>query len=109
MINKVGREIPQEILDLTGKKPYMGYLELDNYEYVKSAPKTRAVIDPTRTKLVASIDEALDKCEIKDGMTLSFHHHFREGDYVVNMVMERIYARGNKKSKDMRNQPWQGA
>lgn len=96
MINKVGREIPQEILDLTGKKPYMGYLELDNYEYVKSAPKTRAVIDPTRTKLVASIDEALDKCEIKDGMTLSFHHHFREGDYVVNMVMERIYARGIK-------------
>ncbi len=49
MINKVGREIPQEILDLTGKKPYMGYLEFDNYEYVKSAPKTRAVIDPTRT------------------------------------------------------------
>lgn len=96
MINKVGRDIPQEILDITGKKPYMGYLELDNYEYKKDAPKVKTVIDPNRSKLVSSIDEALDKCEIKDGMTISFHHHFREGDYVVNMVMERIHARGIK-------------
>ena len=96
MVNKVGREIPQEILELTGKKPYMGYLAYDDCEYVKDAPKVRAVIDPAKSKLVATIDEALDKCGIKDGMTLSFHHHFREGDYVVSMVMQRVYARGIK-------------
>ena len=38
----------------------------------------------------------LVKCGIKDGMTLSFHHHFREGDYVVNMVMEEIHKMGIK-------------
>lgn len=29
-------------------------------------------------------------------MTLSFHHHFREGDYVVNMVMEAVHKMGIK-------------
>ena len=29
-------------------------------------------------------------------MTLSFHHHFREGDYVVNMVMEEVHKMGIK-------------
>ena len=29
-------------------------------------------------------------------MTISFHHHFREGDYVVNMVMEEIHKMGIK-------------
>ena len=27
-------------------------------------------------------------------MTLSFHHHFREGDYVLNMVMEEVHKMG---------------
>jgi citrate lyase subunit alpha/citrate CoA-transferase len=35
-------------------------------------------------------------CGIKDGMTVSFHHHFREGDYVVNMVMKEIADLGVK-------------
>ena len=43
-----------------------------------------------------SIHDALVKCEIKDGMTISFHHHFREGDYVVNMVMDEIHKMGIK-------------
>lgn len=96
MINKVNRDIPDSILEITGKKPYQGQKAYDNYEYVKSAPKIRTVNDPTKSKLVASIDEALDRCNAHDGMTVSFHHHFREGDYVVNMVMERIHARSLK-------------
>ena len=43
-----------------------------------------------------SIEEVLKKCGIKDGMTLGFHHHFREGDYVVNMVMEAVHKMGIK-------------
>ena len=46
--------------------------------------------------MVDSIAEVLKKCGIKDGMTISFHHHFREGDYVVNMVMEEIHKMGIK-------------
>ena len=33
---------------------------------------------------------------IKDGMTLSFHHHLRNGDYVQNMVSEEIFKRNIK-------------
>ena len=29
-------------------------------------------------------------------MVLSFHHHFRDGDYVVNMVMKEVAALGIK-------------
>ena len=39
----------------------------------------RAAVDPSRDKQVASIHEALVKCGIRDGMVLSFHHHFRDG------------------------------
>ena len=40
--------------------------------------------------------DVLVKCGIKDGMTVSFHHHFREGDFVVNMVMKEIHDMGIK-------------
>ncbi len=39
-------------------------------------------------KLVASLKEALVKAGLRDGMTLSTHHHFREGDLVANMVFD---------------------
>ena len=96
MINAVGREIPEEVLKATGKEAFKGAYAYDNHEYKKAAPKAHAMMDPNRSKIVENIHEALVKCEIKDGMTISFHHHFREGDYVVNMVMDEIHKMGIK-------------
>ncbi len=96
MINAVGRDIPEEVLKATGKKVFEGAYAYDNYEYTKAAPTVHAVCDPKRSKLVENIHDALVKCGIKDGMTISFHHHFREGDYIVNMVMEEIHNMGIK-------------
>lgn len=45
-------------------------------------------------KLVGSLKEAIRLSGLKDGMTISFHHHLRNGDYVFNMVMEEIAALG---------------
>ena len=45
-------------------------------------------------KLVSSIREAVELSGLRDGMTVSFHHHLRNGDYVLNMVMEQIAALG---------------
>ena len=45
-------------------------------------------------KLVTSIREAIALSGLKDGMTVSFHHHLRNGDFVLNMVMEEIAAAG---------------
>ncbi len=47
-------------------------------------------------KIVASIRDAIIAAGLKDGMTISFHHHMRNGDYVLNMVMEEIAAMGFK-------------
>ena len=96
MLNAVGRDIPEEILKATGKEVFQGVHHFDGHVYKKHGPETRCVINSDGSKLVDSIHEVLVKCGIKDGMTLGFHHHFREGDYVVNMVMREIHAMGIK-------------
>ncbi len=45
-------------------------------------------------KLVASIEEAIGLCGLKDGMTVSFHHHLRDGDQVLPAVMHKIESMG---------------
>lgn len=49
------------------------------------------------SKLVSSLREAIAASGLRDGMTVSFHHHLRSGDYVINMVMNEIAAMGIKK------------
>lgn len=48
------------------------------------------------SKVVASLREAISAAGLRDGMTVSFHHHLRSGDYVINMVMNEIAAMGIK-------------
>ena len=48
------------------------------------------------SKVVKSLKEAIQLAGLKDGMTVSFHHHLRNGDFVLNMVMEEIAAQGLK-------------
>ncbi len=46
------------------------------------------------TKLVKDLDDAIRASGLKNGMTVSFHHHLRNGDFVLNMVLDRIAALG---------------
>ena len=46
------------------------------------------------TKVVSSLREAMERAGLTDGMTVSFHHHLRNGDYVLNMVMQEIADMG---------------
>lgn len=46
------------------------------------------------SKVVSSIAEAVRLAGLKDGMTVSFHHHLRNGDFVLNMVMAEIANQG---------------
>jgi len=45
---------------------------------------------------VTGLSEALRKCGIKDGDTLSFHHQLRNGDFVVNMTLDVVRELGIK-------------
>lgn len=94
--NAVGREIPEYILQLTGKEVFHGNQYFDGYEFQKAGAKIQSVSHSGGSKLVKNLREAIKRCGIRDGMTLSFHHHFRDGDYVVNMVMEEIHSMGIK-------------
>lgn len=96
MKNAVGRDIPDEILECYGKRGYEGAYVRDGENYRKAAPEVNGYVDPKRSKMVGSVREALLKCGVRDGMVLSFHHHFRDGDYIVNMVMEEVAALGVK-------------
>ena len=89
MINHVGREIPDELIR-KGFKPFDGQYARDGYLYKKAAPTVKGNVRPVQSKVVSSLSEAIRRCGLKDGMTVSFHHHFRDGDMVVNMVMAEI-------------------
>ncbi|ETP71458.1 citrate lyase, alpha subunit [Lachnospiraceae bacterium JC7] len=96
MVNAVGREIPDEILERYSKEGFRGGCYRDNRPYRKASVSSHGMLDPNRKKLVSSIKEALEKCGAHDGMVFSFHHHFRDGDYIVNMVMEAAAEMGLK-------------
>ena len=87
MINAVGRDIPEELL-VNGKEVYQGKYYMDGKYMQKAAPKTRRYEKPAESKIVETIVDALKQCGAKDGMTFSFHHHLRNGDFVANMVMK---------------------
>jgi len=92
--NAVGRKVPTEI---DGKKviPFKG-IGKHKPSGRKVGPPIPSGADYLGSKVLKNLDEAIDRLEIKDGMTISFHHHLRNGDYLVNMVMEKLAARGLK-------------
>lgn len=92
VLNKVGREIPQIFADQFGV--FEG--ELANIKDYQEAARKVSPVKPSDEKLLGSLREAIEKTGLKDGMTISFHHHFREGDYVMNMVLEEIAKMGIK-------------
>ncbi len=46
------------------------------------------------TKLLADLDGAVEAAGLRDGAVISFHHHLRNGDGVLNAVMAAVARRG---------------
>ena len=66
-------------------------------KHLNSCEKIDQIKSHSQDKQVSSISELFDLLQIQDGMTLSFHHHLRDGDDVLNMVLDEIKKRGLKK------------
>ncbi len=49
-----------------------------------------------RNSKLTSLEEAIRRSGLQDGMTISFHHHFRGGDKVVNLVVDKLAEMGFK-------------
>ncbi len=92
--NAAGREV---VTELNGEVaiPYKGV-----GKYIPDGKKHAARISSCANfpadgnKQVKGIKEALLKCGIKNGMTISTHHHFRNGDLVANQVFDAIKELG---------------
>lgn len=93
MKNSVGREIPQFLNHKTNRL-YQGAFSYTPQGRMAGAKI--AVNMPHTNKVLASLEQAIDASGLKDGMTISFHHHFRNGDYIVKMVIEAIAKKGIK-------------
>ncbi|RUA06963.1 MAG: citrate lyase subunit alpha [Fusobacteria bacterium] len=94
MKNILGREVPDEIKGYGKVKHYGGYLNEKGVKIKKSIKLMN--VTPEDKKLYENLDTVLDKLPLKDGMVVSFHHHLRNGDFILNMVMEKIADRGYK-------------
>lgn len=94
-INAVGREIPDFIEGYGKVRHYKGAFARKPEGNI-AGPKLRCFNSDITDKRVSSIKEAIRASGLKSGMTVSFHHHLRNGDYVVNMVLDACAEMGIK-------------
>ncbi len=94
VVNDAGRYIPKYIEGYGHTIPYCNKHNEICVVMEKTDKKFNYV--KTENKILSSIKEAIEKCNLKDGMTISFHHHLRDGDYIINMVMKEISEIGIK-------------
>ena len=96
IINAAGRSIPVEV---NGESviPYQGIgkYKPDGYRYGPGIV-TCADYPADGNKLVSSLKDALIQAGIRDGMTVSTHHHFRNGDLLANQLFDIIHELGIK-------------
>jgi len=94
MKNAVNREIPANLPGYGPLKPYLG--PFATQPNGTTATKRLRVTKPGTNKVLGSLEEAIEAAGLKDGMTISFHHSLRNGDYVINMVVAVIAKMGIK-------------
>ncbi len=96
IINAAGRSVP---LEINGEPviPFMG-IGMHRTKGGKHSPAIPACSDYPEdgNKVVSSLEEALKKCGLSNGMTISTHHHLRDGDLVSNRIFEIASSMGVK-------------
>jgi len=94
--NAAGRLVPVE---LNGKSvsPYMGVGKYKPEGRI-NAPKipSNANYPVDGNKQLDSLKEALIEAGLKDGMTISTHHHLRNGDLIANQIFDIAHELGVK-------------
>ncbi|MCP4548188.1 MAG: citrate lyase subunit alpha [bacterium] len=94
--NAAGRMVPTEV-NAVPQTPYKGVGQFQP-QGRKTAPSVAQCGDfpADGDKRVATLKEALRKAGLKSGMTISNHHHFRNGDLVMNAVFQAAAELGVK-------------
>ncbi len=85
IVNGAGRAIPERIKGYKEIVPYRsphGAAPLPGNMKVPAGKTLQG-----EQKLLPDVETAIKECGLEDGMTVSFHHHYRNGDRVVNLVL----------------------
>lgn len=94
--NAAGRFVPATINGI----PAIPYMGIGKYRPKgrKAAPPIPSCADypADGNKIVPDLKSALIKAGIRDGMTISTHHHFRNGDLVANQIFDAAAEIGVK-------------
>ena len=96
-VNSLGRTVPLEVPGVGAFAPYVSPFDrISRLSGLLSQPRTIRAAMPCRDKRAASLRAAIEKSGLTDGMTVSFHHHLRNGDAVIPMVLAELEAMGFK-------------
>lgn len=87
MKNSLGRFVPKGFIPFQGANTL-----IKNMKRVLVPEITTS----HNNKVISTLSDLFDLIPIKDGMTLSFHHHLRNGDGILNMVLSEIKKRDLK-------------
>jgi citrate lyase subunit alpha/citrate CoA-transferase len=96
VVNAIGREVPT-IVNGVEQIPFQGVGKFRPTGR-KHAPRISSCVDypADGNKLIPSLKEALIKAGLRDGMTISTHHHFRNGDVIAVQIFDIAASLGVK-------------
>lgn len=89
--NALGREIPEKIGNRE-LRPFTGAFATTPAG--RKAARYQKSTKPGERKVLSSLEEVIEATELSDGMTISFHHSFRDGDRLVNQVVDTCARMG---------------
>lgn len=93
--NLAGRKLPSRVGDYI-IRPYQGPWAVRACEEPAYTNRKPVVTPRTGSKVMKTLREAILASGLKDGMTISFHHCFREGDQIIGQVLSEIRKLGIK-------------
>ena len=86
--NKIGRMVPVAVPGLGVFDPYQGpWFRAESGHVFRPYNPPRKVLK-NGDKVTDDIKTAIKRSGLESGMTVSFHHHLRDGDNVINPILE---------------------
>lgn len=94
--NAAGRFVPTTVNGI----PLIPFKGVNKYhpEHLTAATPIRSCVDfpSDGNKIVKNLKEALTKAGLKNGMTISTHHHLRNGDELTSILFDTVKSMGIK-------------
>jgi citrate lyase subunit alpha/citrate CoA-transferase len=96
MLNSLGRDIPVYIEGIGELEPFQGALTKLRKGWMDepTIPAPNKAYLPHQNKLCNSLEEAIARSNPRNGMTVSFHHHLRNGDNLLVKTLTILHEMG---------------